>query len=154
MEAAAMRWSEIKGTDWTLPAARNKTKVDFLRPLSPAAMAVLDSLPRFEGPDFIFTRAGRCPLSGISFLKRDFDRACGVTDWIPHDLRRTARSLMSRAQILPDHAEMCLGHVLPGIRGVYDRYEYRSEKKLAFERLAAQIERMVDPQPNVTAMRR
>jgi hypothetical protein len=71
-----------------------------------------------------------------------------------HDLRRTARSLMSRAGVSPDHAERCLGHVIGGIRGVYDRHQYCDEKLHAFEALAAQIERIVDPQPNVTALQR
>src|SRR5260221_563084 len=52
-----------------------------------------------------------------------------------------------------DHAERCLGHVIGGIRGAYDRHEYYAEKKHAFEALAAQIERILDPQDNVVALR-
>jgi integrase len=73
--------------------------------------------------------------------------------WTIHDLRRTARSLMPRAGIQPDHAERCLGHAIPGVRGVYDCHEYRDEKARAFDALAALIERIVDPQPNVVALR-
>jgi integrase len=62
-----------------------------------------------------------------------------------HDLRRTARSLMSRAGVPTDHAERCLGHVIGGVRGVYDKYEYLPEKRRAFEALAALIERIVNP---------
>ena len=42
-----------------------------------------------------------------------------------------------------DVAEMCLGHVLPGVRGVYDRHSYLAEKRDAFEALAAQIDAIV-----------
>ena len=35
-EASNMMWSEISAADWTLPAARNKVKVDLIRPLSAA----------------------------------------------------------------------------------------------------------------------
>jgi hypothetical protein len=42
--------------------------------------------------------------------------------WTLHDLRRTARSLMSGACIASDHAERCLGHVIGGVRGTYDRH--------------------------------
>jgi hypothetical protein len=76
-----------------------------------------------------------------------------VTGWTLHDLRRTARSLMSRAGILSDHAERCLGHVIGGVRGVYDRHEFHAEKKRAYEALAAQIERIVNPQDNVVPLR-
>ena len=72
--------------------------------------------------------------------------------WTLHDLRRTARSLMSRAGVPSDHAERCLGHVLPGIRGTYDRHEYLNEKRYAFEALAALIERIVNPADNVVAL--
>jgi integrase len=151
-EAVAMTWAEVDDAgNWLLPTARNKAKFDLLRPLSKAAHAIVSEQPRIS--DFVFT-TGRRPLGGISKHKAEFDAACGVTDWCLHDLRRTARSLMSRASVPTDHAERALGHVIPGIRGTYDRHEYYDEKKRAFEALAAQIERIVDPQPNVTALRR
>ncbi len=54
---------------------------------------------------------------------------------------------MSRGGVATDHAERCLGHVTGGVRGTYDRHEYREEKARAFEALAAQIERIVNQQP-------
>jgi integrase len=135
-EAAAMPWSEING-DWTLPAARNKTNKDLVRPLSKEACAVLPA--KVNGCPFVFTTNGADPLSAFSTFKLAFDKACGVTGWTLHDLRRTARSLMSRAGVPTDHAERCLGHVIGGIRGVYDKYEYLEEKRDAFNRLAALI---------------
>jgi integrase len=60
-----------------------------------------------------------------------------------HDLRRTSRTLLSRAGISADIAEMCLGHALGGVRGTYDRFAYIDEKRKAFEALAALIEPIV-----------
>jgi integrase len=151
-EAVAMIWAEVPGTDWVLPAARNKTKVELVRPLSAAAQGVLAKLPRIAGSEFVFTVSGRRPFGGLSHSKREFDRQCGVTGWTLHDLRRTARSLMSRAGVNSDHAERCLGHVVGGIRGVYDRHEFHREKLYALEALAAQIERIVSPVPNVLSL--
>jgi hypothetical protein len=51
---------------------------------------------------------------------------------------------MSRAGVPSDHAERCLGHVIGGVRGVYDRHEYHREKARAFEMLAGEIERIVE----------
>jgi integrase len=76
-----------------------------------------------------------------------------VTGWTLHDLRRTARSLMSRAGVPSDHAERSLGHVMLGVRGIYDRHEYLQEKRHAFEALAGQIEHIVNPQRNVVPLR-
>jgi len=46
---------------------------------------------------------------------------------------------MSRAGVPSDHAERCLGHVISGVRGVYDRHDFRDEKAAAFEKLAEQV---------------
>ena len=74
--------------------------------------------------------------------------------WRLHDLRRTARSLMSRAKVPTDHAERALGHVMGGVRETYDRYEYLDEKKAAFEALAGVVELILNPPANnVVALR-
>jgi hypothetical protein len=62
--------------------------------------------------------------------------------------------LLSRAGIGSDHAERCLGHVIGGVRGVYDRHEYLDEKRMAFEALAAQIDRIINPRDNVVGITR
>jgi integrase len=144
-EAAQLTWKEIEGTDWTLPAARNKTKQPLLRPLSQAARKLLNTMPRIEGCPYVFTTNGRRPLGAFGYLKSKLEAACGVRDWTLHDLRRTARSLMSRAGINSDHAEQCLGHIIGGVKGTYDRHSYYDEKARAFEALAALIDRIVNP---------
>jgi integrase len=153
-EAADLGWDEIDGRNWTLPAARNKTQLDLVRPLSGAALAVLAAQPRIAGCRWAFTASGKRPLISFSALKRNFDVACGVTGWTLHDLRRTARSLMSRAGVASDHAERCLGHVIGGVRRIYARHEFYDEKARAFEALAAQIERIINPQENVVPLAR
>ena len=60
---------------------------------------------------------------------------------------------MSRAGVSADVAERCLGHVIGGVRGIYDRHEYHAEEKLAFEKLAAQVDRIINPVENVVAIR-
>ncbi len=152
-EAARMVRAELSGCDWTIPAIRHKSKLDFLLPLSADALAVLDKIPRIGGNGFVFTTDGKRPLGGFSKFKRAFDKACGVIGWTLHDLRRSARSLMSRAGVPSDHAERALGHVIGGVRGTYDRHEYYSEKKKAFEALAALVKRIIGRDENVLPMR-
>jgi integrase len=163
-EGARIDNTERSGGDWLIPAARMKNKLDFLLPLSAAALSVLEAVPvigshnggpivggRNSGP--IFTTNGSKPIAGFGQFKKAFDKRCGVTGWTNHELRRTARSLMSRAGVDPDHAERALSHTIGGIRGTYDRYEFYNEKKRAFEALATQIVRIIDPQSNVILMR-
>jgi integrase len=164
-EASAMRWDEIKGTDWTLPASRNKAAArsakanDLTRPLSAAARAVLDGLPRVG--DYVFTADGQRPLTGYSKPKRRFDEAVArvlaeqdakenqlpipVPRWVLHDLRRTSASLMQRAGVPREHIEACLGHVVPGVAGIYQRHKHHAEMARAYEMLAAEIERTINP---------
>lgn len=63
--------------------------------------------------------------------------------------------MLSRAGVDVDVAERCLGHALPGIRATYDHHRFENEMRLAFEKLAALITRIVDPPANVvTPMQR
>jgi integrase len=137
-EASELSWTEIAGPEWTLPAERNKTKMELVRPLSKAALEVLPD----SGCEWVFAVDGK-PITAFSRLKQIFDQASGVSDYVLHDLRRTSRSLMSRAGVDADIAERCLGHVIPGVRTVYDRHEYYREKQRAYDALASLIERIV-----------
>jgi integrase len=75
--------------------------------------------------------------------------------WRLHDLRRTARSLLSRAGVAPDVGERCVAHAITGIRSVYDHHDFRDEKADAFERLASLVDRIINPPPaNVVTLRR
>ena len=168
-EAAHLRRTEIEGMDWTIPARRYKTKIDHLIPLPTAAVAILAEVPKIGRSDYVFTPDGRQPLSGFGCRKQAFDRAMlaqlrqraeeagddpasvRLARWTLHDLRRTARTLMSQAGIPSDHAEACLGHVVKGVEGTYNRHSYRDEKQKAFTKLADLIDRIVNPRSNVVA---
>jgi integrase len=152
-EAAHARRSEIDGADWIIPGARYKTGKDHLVPLSAMALRVLPS----GKSDFVFSKDGATPIHASNF-KTAFDKALlregpPLPRWTIHDLRRTARSLMSRAGVASDHAERCLGHVIGGVRGVYDGHEFREEKRQGFEALAGLVERIVNPQANIVPLR-
>ncbi len=142
-EAAEMPRSELSGDIWTIPAARAKEKRDHVVPLSKAAQRVLGAVPVIGDGKLVFTHDGRRPVGGFSKFKARLDKMSGTTGWRLHDLRRTARSLMSRAGVNADIGERCLGHVINGVRGVYDRHEYLAEKRQAFEALATLIHTII-----------
>jgi integrase len=150
-EAARMARAELDGGLWIIPAARMKAKAEHVVPLSTKARDLLAGIPT-TGP-YVFTIGGQRPIRGWGKFKAAIDKRSGVTGWVLHDLRRTARSLMSRAGVDADVAERCLAHTIRGVRGTYDRHSFLDEKRLAFEKLAAMVDRIVDPQPNVVPMR-
>lgn len=105
---------------------------------------------------FIFsTTNGARPFSGFSKAKKALDaeisriRKQSDREAMPrgtlHDLRRTGRSLMSRAKVPSDHAERALGHVIGGVRETNDRYQYLDEKREAFSMLARLLESILRP---------
>ena len=156
-ELSRMHKHEINGTNWMIPGIRYKTKIEHVVPLPDTAAKLFD-LENKTG--FVFSSdAGRRPFSGFSKAKAALDAKIAenrkrghqppMPHWVHHDIRRTARSLMSRAGVPGDVAERVLGHTIGGVRGVYDRHEYRAEKLNALEKLAALVERILQPTEKV-----
>jgi integrase len=155
-EAAGMTRSEVlPDGDWIIPAGRMKAKKEHVVPLSSAAKAIVDEMPKLGR--YVFTTTIRGPIKGFGNFKAKFDaavlaelrkqdpKAKPLPTWRLHDLRRTARSLMGKAKVLSEIAERCMAHVPRGVEGTYNRYEYLDEKREAFEKLAKLIERIINP---------
>jgi integrase len=140
-EVEEMAWSEVDLKDrlWTIPAERVKTKLPLLVPLSAMAVEVLGGLPRFAGCEFVFTTRGNKAIRDWSGAVETATEISGVNSWRVHDLRRTARTNLSKLGVAADIAERVLGHVIPGVRKVYDRHEYVHEKRDALEQWAKRL---------------
>jgi integrase len=65
-----------------------------------------------------------------------------VTHWAPHDLRRSVRTLLASMGCPAEVAESVLGHMLPGIQGVYNRHSYDAERLDWLTRLDAKLEQL------------
>ncbi|MGE3652288.1 MAG: tyrosine-type recombinase/integrase [Reyranellaceae bacterium] len=133
------------GTDMlTLPETKNGRPC--LVPLTRAAKEVLDALPKFEGPHVLTSTAGKRPISNFSDIKTALDDECQIDGWVMHDLRRTAASGMAELGIAPHVIEAVLNHqtgAVSGIARVYNRFDYAAEKRVALERWAAEVRRVV-----------
>jgi integrase len=153
-EAAKMRRSEIETvrdngdqfTVWRLPASRSKNKREVVRPLSKAALQIIEDAPLIgEDSEFVFTLDGRKPLAmGNDRRKRQLDEISGCTGFTRHDLRRTFRTLLSRCRVPFEIAEMALGHTMPVLVRTYDQHSHLSAMLEAVEKVAAEIERIVE----------
>jgi integrase len=170
-EASAMSWFEMEslarddytGDAWTCPAERMKGKLDHLVPMTAAIRDLIGEQPKdWRKRPYVFsTTGGKRPFSGYSKGKAALDREVDalrkregrqpMRPWtMNRDVRRTARTLMTRAGVLPDVAERVIAHEIPGVEGVYNRYEYVAEKHEALTKLATLIDRIVHPRSNVT----
>jgi hypothetical protein len=138
-------------------------------PLTLDMLAILETLPLFAGGDFLFSRnGGETPAVVSAEIKNDLDakmlgalqelaRQRGddaaevrLKPWVTHDLRRVVRSALSRLRVPQEHAEAVLGHVRPGIQGVYDQHQFFDEKRDALLKWHALVHSIVEPTPTAT----
>lgn len=161
-KACLMRHDEIRDGVWHIGKTSNREKgMASTLKLSPQAMDIIQAQPIVDGSPYVFLNAAGKPfnaqtahLNRKSLFKQMKERVPDMQDFTLHDLRRTARSLMSRAQVLREVSERVLGHVQPVLDDTYDQHDYQEEKANALIRLANEIERIVNPPaPNVVQLR-
>jgi flagellar hook-basal body complex protein FliE len=122
----ALQWQAGQVVDgvWTIPMTKNG-KAHVL-PLSPAAIALLP-LPG-------------TPPAYTSMIQRM--KAAGLT-WRPHDIRRTAATLMRSAGVPVHDIEATLNHDAPKLVRVYQRHDPLDEKRAALVALAKRLDETV-----------
>ena len=140
MEIGGMVWSELNFDryTWTIPGARTKNKRDHILPLPRAFWAIVESVERRPGRDFLFGYSDR-GFRNWSDPKIALDKRCKVTGWTHHDLRRTAATRMAESPpdglgIKPHVVEALLNHISghkSGVAGIYNRASYLPEVKTA-----------------------
>jgi integrase len=155
-KVARMQWSDLVDGEWRIPSeAREKTHAGTLK-LPQTVLGIVNAQPRVAGNPHVFGAASGTltAFAAFSLWKAALDaKLPKLPHWTLHDLRRTARSLMSRASVRPDIAERMLGHAIPGVEGVYDRHSYAEEKADALQRLAHLVETIIHPpEGNVVAL--
>jgi integrase len=147
-EIGSLRWDEIDFDDAVIeiPAARMKNGKPHLIPLSAPALEILTRRPR-NRRDYVF---GRSPagFAGWAWRRKTLDKSIASPrpDWVLHDLRRLASTVMhDKLGIQPHIVERVLAHVghQSGIAGTYNKADYRDEKRRALERWAEYVDAVV-----------
>jgi integrase len=147
-KVAGMKWQDLNDdcTVWNVANGNKRQKGTGGELVLPQmATDILREQPRFVDNPFVFHGAfGKSHYRNYDKGKTALDNATGpLPRWTLHDLRRSARSLMSRASVRPDIAERVLGHAQPGIQATYDRHAYREEKAQALKMLSGLIENIL-----------
>jgi integrase len=110
-------------------------------PLSLGAKAILAT--QDQARDTLFRKVS---VVRVQHWVRDWCvRQAIAPSWTPHDLRRTARTLLSRVGVAPHVAELALNHSLGKLLHTYDRHDFAAELRNAFDRLGVEVERIVRP---------
>jgi len=79
-----------------------------------------------------------------TWAKAEIDTLSKVKKWVLQDLRRTCRTNLPRLGVSPFIAKLTIGHTIPGIDQVYDRYSYMPEKREALDKWAAFIDGLIN----------
>jgi len=133
-------WNEINFSDavWTIPKERMKRRNPHLVFLSKQALDIMVALKTFAGSsDFILPSRydSDAPMSCATLnrvLTLTYRLAQKEGEFLPkfgpHDLRRTASTLLHEAGYNTDWIEKCLAHEQKGVRAVYNKAEYREQR--------------------------
>jgi integrase len=148
-----MKWSDLAGNVWTIPTApREKGHIGSVA-LPPLAMSIVNAQPHLGNNPYVFAGRGNGYFDNLSKPKLRLDAQLkGIAPWIIHDLRRSSRSLLSRAGVPSEHAEKVMGHVVAGVEGTYNRHRYTDEKSVALGKLAMLVAGIINPRDNVLPM--
>lgn len=146
-KVGSMKWTDLKDGVWDIPRERREKSNAGVLLLPRAAIDIIERRDQVVGNPFVFPgRVKGHAFNSYSQGKAELDaKLPDMPQWQLHDLRRTARSLMSRAGVTSHIAERVMGHVIAGVEQVYDRHGYQTEKGHALAALAALVERIVNP---------
>lgn len=149
---------ESDGLWWTIPKAKTKNRsrknaTDHRVPLVGRAEIIVRRRLAEHRSGYLFPTDGRPHI-----LQRDIQQAIWahqpyanayngpiepvlpVTHWSPHDLRRTARTLLAALGCPREVGETIIGHMLTGVEGLYNRHKYDAEKRIWLTQLSGHLE--------------
>jgi len=171
-ELLKARWEDVdlKRKTWRVPKENTKTGVEWHVYLSEFSLRVFTELHRLTGSGdskspWCFPAKqtdGHVDLKTISkqvgdrqmtfksrkpLKNRRNDNSLVLSrgkngEWTPHDLRRTAATMMQALGISLDVIDRCQNHVLPGskVRRHYLHHDYADEKREAWAKLGSRLE--------------
>ena len=145
-EVAGAEWKDfdLKNGWWTIPANKAKNGFPHRVPLSSLATEILKELKNATSQSqWLFPS----PRNGQHIAETSVDHAVRenaehfeVDHFTPHDLRRTAASMMTASGIQRLTVAKVLNHVESGVTAVYDRHSYDKEKQKGLRSWGRQLE--------------
>lgn len=149
---------DLKEGIWTIPPENHKrgrlSGQPLIRAITPAAQQLIERAISVSRGDYLFTLMNGQPMREGGHLgmidvlsKRMSKKVESCKPWSIHDLRRTMRTGVSNLTA-PHIAEIMIGHKLPGVWQVYDKYTYLDEQREAYEKWWDKVLKIVYHSPN------
>lgn len=151
-EIVASEWTEfdlINGW-WIIPALKAKNSNAHRVPLSKLSLEILQQIKRESDDAKWLLPAPRgdkhfAPTSISRAIRRNIDAFKNIKHFTPHDLRRTAASLMTSLGVSRLVVGKLLNHVESSVTAIYDRHSYDKEKRQAIDIWGLELENILTP---------
>ncbi|MGL4858711.1 MAG: tyrosine-type recombinase/integrase [Enterobacteriaceae bacterium] len=127
-------WDEIdlEQAEWRIGAERMKMLNPHIVPLSQQAVAMFEELKTMAMESlYVFPSSWdqRRPISKTTLNAAVRTLDLNVRDFVIHDFRRTASTILHEQGYNSDWVEKSLAHKIGGVRGVYNRAEYLDQRR-------------------------
>ena len=156
-ELCQMSESQINGDLWTIPTTKNGLPHSV--PLCPMALDLIDTAKPYSVNGLLFpnTKGGVMESQVISKVMERiaWDSAPDTDRPTPHDLRRTFTTGISKLGFNRLIQDKVTNHKDNSVGGIYDRNDYRKEKRQALESWERHINEILTDEPysNVIAFK-
>ena len=132
-----MEWNDLDLDTawWSIPAEKSKNRLAHRVPLTPLALRIISQMQSLTGGaktnQYVFpSPKGDGPIENVQKAIQRIKESTGI-NFVGHDLRRTAASMMTGMGVPRLVVGKILNHVEPGVTKVYDRHSYDKEKREA-----------------------
>lgn len=145
-------WEEVdfRTAVWTVPAERMKRRRPHNVYLSQQALDILVALKTCAGssPYLLSNRYDTDKPMSKATLNRSItvtvelaqSKGLALDHFGPHDMRRTASTILHEAGFNTDWIEKCLAHEQKGVRAVYNKAEYAEQRRDMLQQWADMID--------------
>lgn len=146
---------DLEAEEWTIPAERAKNGLPHIVPLSKSAIATIKAIPKSKTSVKLFPSGANNELGATGYSKararfrRALDKVLDRTEgehWTLHDIRRTVATGLQRLGVRFEVTEAVLNHISGakgGIAGVYQRHDWKNEKRIALEAWAQHLNALI-----------
>jgi len=132
---AAMRWEDVKGDIWIIPAEASKTKRSYEVPLHPLALEILSRRISSSATNFVFpgeySSSGHVgdPWPWLKLVRNACVQRGLTKHFTLHDLRRTFATLLTANGVPLTVVSKALGHVNVQTTPIYARADTETVRK-------------------------
>ena len=143
------KWDEIDfdKAEWVIPAERMKKDRPHVVYLSAQALALFSELRDLaSGSPYVMPSRGSLqrPISHSTLNQAVRTMDLELQHFVIHDFRRTASTHLHEMGFNSDWIEKSLAHEQKGMRGVYNKAEYASQRRQMLQHWADYVQSLID----------